>query len=68
MTNTFEEAYRNLGDEEHLHNVNGLIEQIAYANAMSASENPLFSDSTSMGSGKLGFVGKMFDGGYLIND
>ena len=59
--NTPGTAYMNLGTETSIHNVDGLMEQFAYANQSNHSQIPVFSDSTSMGSGKLGYVARTMD-------
>ena len=58
--NTLFQVKRELGLEEQLHNLNGLMEQIAYAS--SGQPVPIIlSDSTSLGSGKLGNVARQLD-------
>ena len=59
--NTPGTAYLNLGTETSLHNVYGLMEQFAYANSSNNSQILVLSDSTSMGSGKLGYVARSMD-------
>lgn len=57
--NSFGYAFRAIGREDFTHNLNGLTEQIQYANA--GFSLPLLSDSNAMGSGQLGNVGRLLD-------
>jgi hypothetical protein len=59
--NTFSQVRRQLGLEEHLHNLNGLMEQISYRNTFSKDSPLLISDSTALGSGKLGNVVRLLN-------
>ena len=63
--NSLDQVKRHLGNEEQLHNINGLLEQFAYE----ALSNPslVISDSTSLGSGHLGMVARQIDY-YELND
>ena len=63
--NTLDQVQRQLGNEEQLHNINGLLEQFAYE----AITNPdlVISDSTSLGSGRLGMVARQIDY-YSLSD
>lgn len=49
----------NLGKENAFHNAGGLIEQFQYANGIGARVMPLLSDSNAIGSGHLGYVGRV---------
>ncbi|CDW91804.1 maltase-intestinal-like [Stylonychia lemnae] len=58
--NTFGYAFRDIGREDQFHNLNGLMEQIQYSNLnLQQNQPPLLSDSIALGSGLLGFVGKI---------
>jgi hypothetical protein len=66
VIDTFEQVQYTLGTEEQLHNVHGLMEHLTYA---SSTRTPpvVISDSTSLGSGKLGFVVRQLDE-YEVSD
>jgi hypothetical protein len=64
---TLFQVKRELGLEENLHNLNGLMEQIAYANT-DLSVPLVISDATSLGSGHLNNVARLLDYYDISND
>eukprot|EP00347_Sterkiella_histriomuscorum_P006383 403352970 len=57
--NSFGYAFRSIGREDEFHNLNGLMESIQYANNFGSEVMPILSDSTSMGMGQMGFLGRV---------